>query len=422
MENDSSLYATPPNTADRKKKRIPSDESLRWLYGKPPLLPGESEEAYRELFLGFSLNGDFEKYLGKEVADSLMMMRRWRGATTGILDVYQTNPQPLPRLTKDQATKPLPSPDTILQSVPMSATEAAAILAYCSFDPQVSSVLSILQTQELRHELSKRVEAAERTYQRILDDLNMLSEARAHIASRTAYVEYIKARTKHDITRPRQKPSMPSRNVWDRFQFPPNPETPALVDKQGFTNLGRSILGEPPVLKTESEAAYAELYRSVLDYFGWTEMWDSFLANDVAAATWEMRRLREAAETIFCFFFQAKGKQMLEDSGTPIGEMGKSHSNDLLGALNRANVSVGHVTALASGDLAHILSALDDEIAGLEKRRRRAIRSLVASRARSVKSSHADARRIEALRQHEWKVREVAIEFNQRYGRWAAND
>lgn len=383
-------------------------------YGKPPLLPGDSEEAFWNLHYTLAntdlLGSRFELYIAKEQADALMMIRRWRGACTSIVDACIKNPHKIPPPPKpDAATKQLPSPESILDIHCMSADEAATQLAYYGFDPATLTALSVLQTRELRFHLSAREEAAQRNYHRLLDLLNTIREARSQIAAQRSSTEYVKARTKHQLCVPRKKPAMPGPRE--------HRQIPDFVNDGGFTKLARLVLGEPPTLKGESEVDYGELLNDVMGYVGYTEPQDIFLINDVAAATWEKRRLCEVSETIVRLIFRKRAKQMLANSDLPLGqeELAGLQDSNLTRTLQRAGIPVGEVSALTLGELHAVLSAIDDEVVRVDDRRWRSLKAAFKGRANSVKISYFDARRTEITRMHEWKVNEDRKEYEKRY-------
>jgi hypothetical protein len=392
---------------------------LRRKYGKLPLLPGESEEAAWKLWgqvkssQGFK--AEFEGYLAKELTDELLLIRRLRTANTALLNAYIQDPRPAPFVSQCEskfAQAQLPSPEAMLENVPVAPDEAAAILRYCGLDKDIAMAVAVLETQDLRRELSSRMEAAERRYYEGHQLFETLRESRAQLAAMKTSVDFIKGRTKYDLYRQREKPQMPRGQVTDHPEHVP--QSPWLVEFTGFTDLGRSILGPPPVLHCEREEDYARAFNAIRDYFGSTEFIDNFLVNDATSATWEKRRLRHAADTIFCLLFRIK-VQKLAGRSDAAEELAIPNDKSLNDAVESSGIDIGHASALTFGQLSKILATLDDEIAALDYRRRKALNALITSRAKRVRTGYYNARQLEMRRMHEWHTHKGAVEFNRKH-------
>ena len=390
------------------------------LYGRALVLPGESKIAYWRIFSGLKPKrglGGFEDYLTKEMTDALMLKRRWRSASTAILQSRKQYLEGEVRANSKPEESSLPrirSADEILKSVPVSSREAKALLVHLGMTPVTTLALSLLQTQELRDELRGHEEAAERSYTRAFELLERIQEARIHIAERQAFVSHIEERTKHSFYIQRPNPTLPQERKTHSGVIN-NPGLPKIIDGSVFTEWGRSLLGELPLLSGQAESEYVDLYRAIERVFGYAEQWDPILINDVAYYTWEIRRIREASERLFGLFYRARSKQLVASGALPVEELASLETASRE-ALREAGISEGQVSALASSDLSSILSALDSEIDQLEQRRQCAIKALIASRSRSMKKNRSKAGLTEYQRKQEWAARDKAIAFRKKYG------
>lgn len=397
----------PPPQADLKWP-----DELAKAYGKALLLPGESETAYARVFeeLAFLPTGEmqaFDFHLCKEMTDGIMLARRWRGATVALIDRVRKHPESVPSGIEAKAgsdQSPTSSPEPLIATVPVTVAEATAILAHYGFDRDATLALSLLASQELRNEFAERAEAAERSYHRALDTAEYLREARAQLATAGAYVGFVKARTFPSIYAPCEKPSLPidkNREAESlRLGVALAPEL--VVEDKGFTELGRSILGPPPLVEGESEADYGNLYLAIRDYFGLGQGIEHFLISDAVAATWEKRRLREASEALVNIFFRRRAMQSLK-TVTPLAKDQCPSRGALISALGQAGIAPGEVSAATLRELTTILRTLDDELVRLEDRRRRSLKKLVELRAKSMKLNYLAARELEFIRKHQWK-------------------
>src|SRR5215212_5822778 len=290
--------------------------------------------------------------------------------------------------------KLLPVKSTLPKTVPVSPVEAASILAHYGLDKKSSVAFSLLETRKIRADLAARAEAAEKTYQRALNTLHYLRQATVQIGTAATQVDSIQKRMRPDVKqgRPPWKPVKP----WMDRKGQEDQSELFVTWNEGFTDHARRLLGRPPLLEGESELYYANMFSAIAACFGKLHQWDPFLISDAAAATWEMRRLREASEIVTACYFRMKACQLGKC------EEGANSDDVLIGALEKAGISLGEVSAITLCELAEILDTLDDEVERLAARRLRTFRELVMLRARSTRSEYLNARDLELSRKHDW--------------------
>jgi hypothetical protein len=231
--------------------------------------------------------------------------------------------------------------------------------------------------------------------------------ARACLASAESRAEFVQARTWPSIHGPIEKPDLPFRlrhpNYW-REQSSRLASTWATPDK-GFTAHGRLTLGTPALLIGESEAAFADLFLAVCDYFEPRELWDGLLINDAVTATWEMRRLREAGEVMINCYFRLKARAFL-------GKVNPSSDRhlflglpmeDVAVALRKAGISASEVSAMTLKESTQLVKMIDGEYLRLEQKRRRILKQLIKLQARYTSVRYHKARELELFRKHQWK-------------------
>jgi hypothetical protein len=127
--------------------------------------------------------------------------------------------------------------------------------------------------------------------------------------------------------------------------------------------------------------------------------------------------LREAAETVFVYFFRRKRNDLLTEAGLQINEIQES-GDPRLEVLQSAGITIGRISALTSVQLSRVLSAIDEQIAQLEVRRMKAIRTLISSRARSEKVGYSRARRVKTQRDVEYRTLENVRAYDAKFGRF----